>query len=218
MAVKNIQDLLTQDSVTLTDKYLQVKVNRDGYTRTHEGIYSYVCKEKDGELYLFPIELDGKGTLYTMEASPIAYTDGDNIHFVVNTVTAPYSQAFIRTEDIKGLDKGKQLLQAFLAFVADRFSFGIYNVFLADNQEQVFTLKDAETDDADNIESKNETAYEERVVNYPTGNRREDVRHSDQSEGMGDTSEPEEGRGVDTPENSTSESTGDSTSDSATQA
>ena len=217
MAVKNIQDLLTQDTVELKDKYLQVRVNRDGYTRTHEGIYSYVCKEKDGELYLFPIELDGKGTLYTMEASPIAYTDEDNIHFVVNTVTDPYTQAFIRTEDITGLNKGKQLLQAFLAFVEDRFRFGVYNIFVANNREQVFTLKDAEADDADKVESKNEEAYESRIVSFPIGNKREDVRHSDQSEGMGDTSEPaEEGRGVTEPEATEDSSTGDNT-DTATE-
>lgn len=187
MAVKKVDELLKQDSVSVANKYLQVVTLRDGYTRTHEGVYSYKVVEKEGELFLFPVQTDGRGKLSVMVESPIAYTDGNNIHFVVNTLTDPYTQAFIRTEEIKGLDKGKQLIQAFLAFIEDRFRFGVYNVFVVDK-----VVVDADKDIADKVEDVKGRAFEDLVANYPTGNARENVRHADQSEGMGDTSEPKE--------------------------
>lgn len=194
MAKKSLQEVLTQDTVTLKDKYLQVRTEQDGYTRTHRGIYSYICKEQDGELFLFPIQLDGRGTINVMKDSPVVYTDGDNIHFVVNTLFDPYHQSFIRTENIKGLDKGKQLVQAFLAFIEDRFRLGVYNVFITNEKEDVLEVKDVEQSDADKTEDKKSRANEDLISSYPTGNAREDVRHNDQSEGQGDTSEPSESR------------------------
>uniref|UniRef100_A0AAU8GRT9 Ig domain containing protein n=1 Tax=Mammaliicoccus phage MSShimriz1 TaxID=3230127 RepID=A0AAU8GRT9_9VIRU len=194
MAKKDIREVLKQETVTVKDKYLQVKTFRDGYTRTHEGQYSYKVVEQGTDLFLFPVQTDGKGVLKVMKNSPIAYTDGDNIHFVVNTLTDPYTQAFIRTEDIKGLDKGKQLIQAFLAFVEDRFRFGVYNVFVADTKADVMSLIDPEDKDADEVKEVNETAHEDLVAQFPTGNAREDVKGVDSGEGQGDTSEnkPEE--------------------------
>lgn len=190
MAVENVHELLKQETVTLADKYLQVKVLRDGYTRTHEGHYAYKAVDEDGELFLYPVETDGRGTLKVMKDSPIAYTDEDNIHFVVNTLTDPYTQAHIRTEDIKGLDKGKQLIQAFLAFVEDRFRFGVYNIFVTNNVEEAFVLRDAEDKDADKVEDGVGRAFEDVASSYPTGNAREDVKGVDSGEGQGDTSEP----------------------------
>lgn len=190
MAKKDIREVLKQETVTVKDKYLQVKTFRDGYTRTHEGQYAYKVVEQGTDLFLFPVQTDGKGVLKVMKKSPIAYTDGDNIHFVVNTLTDPYTQAFIRTEDIKGLDKGKQLIQAFLAFVEDRFRFGIYNVFVAETEEDVLGLVDANVNDADEVKEVNETAHEDLVAQFPTGNAREDVKAVDSGEGQGDTSEP----------------------------
>ena len=186
MAKKNINDVLKQDSVTIADKYLQVKVNRDGYTRTHEGQYSYKVVEDKGELFLFPVQTDGRGTLNVMKNSPVAYTDGDNIHFVVNTVVDPYNHSFIRTENIKGLDKGKQLIQAFLAFVEDRFKFGVYNVFVANQKEDVLSLVDNDKSDADKVEDSKDKPYEDVIADFPAGVSREDAK--DQSQGMGDTS------------------------------
>ena len=191
MAKKDIREVLKQETVTVKDKYLQVKTFRDGYTRTHEGQYSYKVVEQGTDLFLFPVQTDGKGVLKVMKNSPIAYTDGDNIHFVVNTLTDPYTQAFIRTEDIKGLDKGKQLIQAFLAFVEDRFRFGVYNVFVAETKEDVMSLIDPEATDADEVKEVNETAHEDLVAQFPTGNAREDVKAVDSGEGQGDTSEPQ---------------------------
>lgn len=190
MAKKDIREVLKQETVTVTDKYLQVKTFRDGYTRTHEGQYAYKVVEQEGDLFLFPVQTDGKGVLKVMKNSPIAYTDGDNIHFVVNTLTDPYTQAFIRTEDIKGLDKGKQLIQAFLAFVEDRFRFGVYNIFVAETEEDVLGLVDANDNDADEVKEVNETAHEDLVAQFPTGNARKDVKAVDSGEGQGDTSEP----------------------------
>ena len=192
MAKKDIREVLKQETVTVKDKYLQVKTFRDGYTRTHEGQYAYKVVEQGTDLFLFPVQTDGKGVLKVMKKSPIAYTDVDNIHFVVNTLTDPYTQAFIRTEDIKGLDKGKQLIQAFLAFVEDRFRFGIYNVFVAETEEDVLGLVDANVNDADEVKEVNETAHEDLVAQFPTGNAREDVKAVDSGEGQGDTSEPAE--------------------------
>ncbi|AAX92351.1 virion component [Staphylococcus phage Twort] len=189
MAKKNVNELLKQEKVEVANKYLQVVTHRDGYTRTHEGQYSYKVVDKSGELFIFPVQTDGYGKLQVMVDSPIAYTNGNNIHFVVNTLTDPYTQAFIRTEEIKGLDKGKQLIQAFLAFIEDRFRFGVYNVFVV-GKEDAKTVADVAGTDAVKVEEVKGRAFEDLVVNYPTGNAREDVRHADQSEGMGDTSEP----------------------------
>lgn len=189
MAKKNVNELLKQETVEVANKYLQVVTHRDGYTRTHEGKYSYKVVDKSGELFIFPVQTDGYGKLQVMVESPIAYTDGNNIHFVVNTLTDPYTQAFIRTEEISGLNKGKQLIQAFLAFIEDRFRFGIYNIFVVD-KEDAKVLADVADTDADEVEEVKGRAFEDVITNYPTGNAREDVRHADQSDGMGDTSEP----------------------------
>ena len=190
MAKKNVNDVLKQETVTLTDKYLQVKVNRDGYTRTHEGQYAYKVVSEGEELFLYPVQTDGKGVLNIMKKSPIAYTDGDNIHFVVNTVVDPYNHSFIRTEDIKGLDKGKQLIQAFLAFVEDRFKFGVYNVFVANNKEDVLSIVDVSENDADEVKDSMKHAHEDVIADFPASPARKDVKGVDSGEGQGDTSEP----------------------------
>lgn len=190
MAKKNVNDILQQETVTLANKYLQVKVEQDGYTRTHRGQYAYKVVEDAGELFLFPVQTDGKGVLHVMKKSPIAYTDGDNIHFVVNTLVDPYNTSFIRTEDIKGLDKGKQLVQAFLAFVEDRFKFGVYNVFVANNKEDVLALTDVSEDDADEVKDSYKHAHEDVISEFPAGTARKDNKGVDSGDGQGDTSEP----------------------------
>ena len=178
MAQTDIQELLKKPTVDLTDKVITVKTDRDGYTRTHEGQYNYIVKDEGGKLFVYPIQTDGEGTFHVMKKSPIIYTDGDNIHFVVNTVTDPYTEAFIRTENIKGLDKGKQLLQAFLAFVENRFQLGIYNIFVADYREKYFHTDDAvpATKDLDRY------AHEELIVDFPNGNRDTSVKAVDLSD------------------------------------
>ncbi|BEU75319.1 hypothetical protein [Staphylococcus phage vB_SauM-V1SA19] len=190
MAKKNINEVLKKDTATVADKYLQVQVEQDGYTRTHRGQYNYKVVDNKGELFLYPIETDGRGNIKIMKKAPVAYTDGDQIHFVVNTVKDPYNHAFIRTENIKGKDKGKQLIQAFLAFVEDRFSFGVYNVFLANNKKDVFALVDAESKDAKKVVDSNEKPHEDVSAEFPASPLRKDVKGVDSGEGQGDTSEP----------------------------
>src|SRR5699024_8070151 len=95
-----------------------------------------------------------------------------------------------RTEDIKGLDKGKQLIQAFLAFVEDRFKFGVYNVFVANNKEDVLSIVDPADTDADEVKDSFKHAHEDVIADFPASPARKDVKGVDSGEGQRDTSEP----------------------------
>lgn len=176
MAVANLMEQLKTGSVDLKDKILRVKIDRDGYTRTHEGQYNYVVDtDSKGELIVYPLQTDGKGEFQVMLKSPIIYTSGDEIHFVVNTVTDPYTHAFTRTENIKGKDKGAQVLQAFLAFVENRFQLGIYNIFVADYRKDYLGVNDEKVE----FKKLDLPAHEDTLVDFPTGNKAKNVKPVD---------------------------------------
>lgn len=176
MVKEVLKDVIFQDdSVDINNKYLEVKTNADGYTGTHNGVYSYKVVQEDGEYFVYPVETDGKGTLITRKKSPIIYTDGDIVYFVVSTVTEPYEHPIIREEDIKGLDKAKQVLQAFLAFAYDNFTLGVYNVFFT-NTEDAFGVKDSSDEDAENFEDSDTPSARAREERFAWGSTRTEMR------------------------------------------
>lgn len=176
MAKEVLKDVIFQeDKIDINNKYLEVKTIADGYTGTHQGAYSYKVVQEEGEFFVYPVETDGKGTLVTRKKSPIIYTDGDVVYFVVSTVTEPYEHPIIREEDIKGLDKAKQVLQAFLAFAYDNFTFGVYNVFFTDS-EDAFGVKDSSEDDADNFEDSNTDSARAKEERFAWGSTRTEMR------------------------------------------
>lgn len=176
MAKEVLKDVIFQnESVDINNKYLEVKTIADGYTGTHNGVYSYKVVQEGEEYFVYPVETDGKGTLITRKKSPIIYTDGDIVYFVVSTVTDPYEHPIIREEDIKGLDKAKQVLQAFLAFAYDNFTLGVYNVFFT-NTEDAFGVKDSSEEDAENFEDSNTPSARAKEERFAWGSTRTEMR------------------------------------------
>lgn len=176
MAKEVLKDVIFQnESVDINNKYLEVKTIADGYTGTHNGVYSYKVVQEGEEYFVYPVETDGKGTLITRKKSPIIYTDGDIVYFVVSTVTEPYEHPIIREEDIKGLDKAKQVLQAFLAFAYDNFTLGVYNVFFT-NTEDAFGVKDSSDEDAENFEDSNTPSARAKEERFAWGSTRTETR------------------------------------------
>lgn len=176
MAKEVLKDVIFQnESVDINNKYLEVRTNADGYTGTHNGVYSYKVVQEGEEYFVYPVETDGKGTLVTRKKSPIIYTDGDIVYFVVSTVTDPYEHPVIREEDIKGLDKAKQVLQAFLAFAYDNFTLGVYNVFFT-NTEDAFGVKDSSDQDAEKFEDSNTPSARAREERFAWGSTRTEMR------------------------------------------
>ena len=176
MVKEVLKDVIFQnETVDINNKYLEVKTKADGYTGTHNGVYSYKVVQEDSEYFVYPVETDGKGTLITRKKSPIIYTDGDIVYFVVSTVTEPYEHPIIREEDIKGLDKAKQVLQAFLAFAYDNFTLGVYNVFFT-NTEDAFGVKDSSDEDADNFENSNTPSARAKEERFAWGSTRTEMR------------------------------------------
>lgn len=176
MVKEVLKDVIFQnDSVDINNKYLEVKTISDGYTGTHNGVYSYKVVQEGEEYFVYPVETDGKGTLVTRKKSPIIYTDGDIVYFVVSTVTDPYEHPIIREEDIKGLDKAKQVLQAFLAFAYDNFTLGVYNVFFT-NTEDAFGVKDSSEEDAENFEDSDTPSARAKEERFAWGSTRTEMR------------------------------------------
>ncbi|AVR55603.1 Ig domain containing protein [Staphylococcus phage phiSA_BS2] len=176
MAKEVLKDVIFQnETVDINNKYLEVKTIADGYTGTHNGVYSYKVVQEGEEYFVYPVETDGKGTLITRKKSPIIYTDGDIVYFVVSTVTEPYEHPVIREEDIKGLDKAKQVLQAFLAFAYDNFTLGVYNVFFT-NTEDAFGVKDSSDQDAENFEDSNTPSARAKEERFAWGSTRTETR------------------------------------------
>ncbi|WFG33975.1 Ig-like protein [Staphylococcus phage vB_SauM_JDF86] len=176
MAKEVLKDVIFQnETVDINNKYLEVKTIADGYTGTHNGVYSYKVVQEGEEYFVYPVETDGKGTLITRKKSPIIYTDGDIVYFVVSTVTEPYEHPVIREEDIKGLDKAKQVLQAFLAFAYDNFTLGVYNVFFT-NTEDAFGVKDSSDQDAENFEDSDTASARAREERFAWGSTRTETR------------------------------------------
>ncbi|BCK59843.1 putative Ig-like protein [Staphylococcus phage vB_SauH_DELF3] len=190
MAKKNINEVLKQDTATVADQYLQKQVGQDMYTRTHRAPRNYKVVDNKGDLFLYPIETDGRGNMKIMKKAPEACTDGSQIHFVVNTVKDSYNNAFIRTENRKGKDKGKQAIEACVAFQEAGFIFGADNVRSANNKKDVFALVGSETDDNKKVVQSNETYAEDVSAEFPASPLRKTVKGVDSGDGQRDTLEP----------------------------
>lgn len=131
MAKEQIKDLLAQSTVDLDNKYLTVSTISDGFTGTLDGRHLYHVEKKGQELAVYPVLWSIKEGKLVHSDDPIIYTEDTAVFFVVRTTVDPYNFPAIQKEVIKATqDKGKQVLQAFLAFADDKFSFGNYNLFI----------------------------------------------------------------------------------------
>lgn len=132
-----IADLLKPSvpTVALDGKYLQVPALSDGYTGTVHGTYVYEVKKSGADYKVSELLIDPEDpSKFIVSDEPIIMTDGDTIFYVTRTTKDPYnfpavSEATVASHEVKE----KQILQAFLAFAEDKFNFGVYNCFLADD-------------------------------------------------------------------------------------
>ena len=134
MSSVNIAELLKQEAVDIDGKFLTASTLSDGYTGTYQGNHLYRVTKEGVDYTVVPVDWDNYSKKFVDSDNPIIATQGgDTVFFVVNTTNEPYLNAGIQEETIKPEDVlEKQVLQAFLAFVADEFKLGIYNVFLTE--------------------------------------------------------------------------------------
>lgn len=132
--ITKIEDLLTQtEPVVLADKFLHVSAISDGYTGTVNGTYVYAIKKEGTEYKVAELLYEAETDTFTENPDPVILTDGNTIFYVTRTTSDPYDFPAISEEVVKEFEtKEKQVLQAFLAFVADQFNFGNYNTFLTE--------------------------------------------------------------------------------------
>lgn len=131
--ITKIEELLASaDPIELADKFLLVSTDSDGFTGTVAGTYVYAIA-KSGTDYKVAESLYNAETGETsISDEPVIMTDGDTIFFVTRTTKEPYEFPAVSTAVVQEHEVlEKQVLQAFLAFVEDRFKFGVYNAFLA---------------------------------------------------------------------------------------
>lgn len=147
--VKTIEHLLSPNTATveIADQNLLVFTNSDGYTGTVKGTYVYAVTKAGEDYKVNELIYDAKTDKAVPSDEPIIITDGDELFFITNTLKDPYNFATVNNETLTAKDnKEKQVLQAFLAFAEDRFKFGNYNVFLAEDpaitQEEAIGSKD----------------------------------------------------------------------------
>lgn len=128
-------DLITgKEPIELDGMYLCAKTERDGYTETHQGNYWYLV-EKDGVNYkVTPSNLDEKTGKFVKTDDPIIITEDTFVFYVVGTNRDSYTFPILRKEEITSAEVlEKQILQAFIAFIEDRFRFGVYNIFVVED-------------------------------------------------------------------------------------
>lgn len=134
--VINIADLL-KPSVTVIEldgKYLQVNALSDGYTDTVAGTYVYEVKKDVSDYKVNELLYSADDDTFSLSDEPIIMTDGSTIFYVTHTTKDPYNFAEVAEAEVAGHElMEKQILQAFLAFAEDKFKFGEYNVFLAED-------------------------------------------------------------------------------------
>ncbi|XWX29970.1 Ig domain containing protein [Staphylococcus phage PG-2021_15] len=159
--VKKIDELLKPgETPTITDSLLQVKTLADGFTGTYSGLYSYLVKNEEGNYFVYPVETVGNGKVVVYKKSPIIYTDGEQIHFVVNTLKEPFSFPNIRSEELGSLNKEQAVLQAFLAFAESRFGYLQYHSMIS-HYVDGFTVNGEPTKDGETLVDETAKATEE---------------------------------------------------------
>ncbi|WIW77373.1 hypothetical protein CKA15_162 [Listeria phage cka15] len=133
MAIKNIKDLLKESTVVLDGKYLQARTVTDGFTGTYQGNHSFKVEKTGSNYSVYPMYFDKDTKQMEKRKDPIIYTDDGEIFFVVRTTVDPYNYPVIEQDFLTGKNTEKQILQAFIAFSADEYSFANYNLFINDD-------------------------------------------------------------------------------------
>lgn len=134
--VIKIADLLKPSvaSVDLDGKYLQVTALSDGYTGTVDGTYVYEVKKNGADYKVNEMLYSAKDDTFSLSDEPIIMTDGDTIFYITRTTKDPYNFPAVSEAEVASHEVlEKQILQAFIAFAEDKFKFGNYNVFLAED-------------------------------------------------------------------------------------
>lgn len=137
-AIKLLDLIHGSDPIELDGKYLCATTERDGYTDTHQGNYWYLV-EKEGDNYkVTPSNYDVKTDGFIKTDDPIIITEDNFVFYVVGTNRDSYTFPILRKDEVTSVEVlEKQILQAFLAFIKDRFRFGVYNVFVVDEPSVV---------------------------------------------------------------------------------
>lgn len=132
--IASLVDLLKPSVTTLEldGKYLVASTLSDGYTGTVKGTYVFEVKKTEDNYKVNELIYNKDKGTFEASDEPIIVTDENTIFFVTRTMSDPYNYPVISKETVKATEvKEKQILQAFIAFVEDRFKLGKYNVFLA---------------------------------------------------------------------------------------
>ena len=130
--VKKFIDLIEgAGPIELGGTYLCATTARDGFTETHQGNYWYLV-EKDGDDYkVTPSNYNKEKDAFEKIDAPIIITEDNFVFYVVGTNRDSYTFPILKKEEVTSAEVlEKQVLQAFLAFIKDRFRFGVYNIFV----------------------------------------------------------------------------------------
>lgn len=131
--ITKVEELLASaDPIELADKFLLVSTDSDGFTGTVAGTYVYAITKSGADYKVAESLYNAETGETSISDEPVIMTDGDTIFFVTRTTKEPYEFPAVSTATVQEHEVlEKQVLQAFLAFVEDRFKFGVYNAFLA---------------------------------------------------------------------------------------
>lgn len=162
MAKVLFKDALQDEEVVLTNKFLVVETNHDGYTNTGLGQRAFRVIEEEGELKVFAIYMR-EDEVYVNEKYPVIQTDGDLVLFSKNTMIDPYGATHIEEMEVKeGQKKEHIILQAFESYVLDAFRLAVYHILIAD----------ANTIDDTDVEFEYIKEYERDVIHPWAGTYR----------------------------------------------
>lgn len=140
--VKTFKELIEgTDPVVLDGAFLCASTLRDGYTDTYSGKHWYkvektVTGEPEAQVTSYkvsPATYDKETDALVVTGDPIILTEGDLIFYIVGTNRDSYTFPVLKQEAVTETQElEKQVLQAFLAFIADRFRFGLQHLYLVD--------------------------------------------------------------------------------------
>lgn len=147
MAVKTIEELIMgTEPIVLTGATLCAETNRDGYTETYSGKYWFTITattsgEPDSEVTNYtvaPATFDKDTQTFKASDDPIIITEGNVLYHIVGTNRDSYTFPIVKEEIVEEHQViEKQVLQAFLAFVADQYRFGVHHFYIMDSAEAV---------------------------------------------------------------------------------
>lgn len=147
MAVKTIEELIKgTEPIDLTGATLCAETNRDGYTGTYSGKYWFTVTtttsgEPESEVTNYevaPAIFDQETQAFKASDDPIIITEGNVLYRIVGTNRDSYTFPIVKEEIVEEHQViEKQVLQAFLAFVADQYRFGVHHFYVIDSAEVV---------------------------------------------------------------------------------